>query len=334
MSTSSLPGADLYTDFGGFSRLRAQAREGSAEGARTAAEQAEALLLGMMIKSMRAGVGAGASGAGIHQGMFDSQIAINLAKGGRLGFAQMLLGEIAPGAVAGGASTPGAAGEPRGLPAPPRNVALRALLPPVREAPPDAAGLPPEQPAAHATTAAGGAAPAAAAAGTAQWSSPEEFARDLWPAASRAARALGTQPEAVLAVAALETGWGRHMPRGADGRPSFNLFGIKAHGWGGAVTHSPTLEFEQGAFARRVEPFRAYGSPEEAFEDFADFLKSQPRYREALSQAADPVAFVHGLQKAGYATDPRYGEKLESVLRSDVLGRVRTAAADGNTDSA
>ena len=51
-------GADLYTDFGGFSRLRAQAREGSGQGARAAAEQAEALLLGMMIKSMRAGVGA------------------------------------------------------------------------------------------------------------------------------------------------------------------------------------------------------------------------------------------------------------------------------------
>ena len=140
---------------------------------------------------------------------------------------------------------------------------------------------------------------------------------------------------AVLAVAALETGWGKHMPRTDSGEPSFNMFGIKAHrkatGWKGAVTQSATLEFEQGAFRRRVEPFRAYGSPDEAFQDFAAFIKGQPRYRDALKQAADPVAFVHALQKAGYATDPRYGDKLESLLRGRTLGRARVAAAAATT---
>ena len=120
-------------------------------------------------------------------------------------------------------------------------------------------------------------------------------------------------------MAALETGWGKHMPSNADGSASNNLFGIKAHGWSGAVTHSSTLEHENGAFVRRVEPFRAYSSAEQAVADFANFVSSQPRYREALQSGGDPVKFVRALHQAGYATDPRYGDKLEALVNSAVL---------------
>ena len=152
-------------------------------------------------------------------------------------------------------------------------------------------------------------------------SSPEAFVRSLWPAAQSAARALGTAPEAVVAVAALETGWGRKMPLRADGTTSNNLFGIKAHGWKGDVTRSATLEFEGGAFRRRVEPFRAYDSPAAAVADFANFIRANPRYGEALQTDGDPVRFVHALKAAGYATDPRYGDKLEALVTSAAMQR-------------
>ena len=142
----SLPGADLYADFSGFSRLRAEARDGSAEGARSAAEQMEALMLGMMIKSMRAGAGGGlAGGAGsTHQSLYDNQMALELARSGKLGFARMMLEQIAPEALsradpaARDAAGKGRDGAARAaFPAPQRNPALglSATAPsPAREA--------------------------------------------------------------------------------------------------------------------------------------------------------------------------------------------------------
>jgi len=46
---------------------------------------------------------------------------------------------------------------------------------------------------------------------------------------------------------------------------------------------------------------------------------SQPRYKAALAQASDPEAFLRGLHEAGYATDPRYGDKLVALLHSAPL---------------
>lgn len=321
----NLSAADVYTDFSGFSRLRAEARQGSAEGSEQVAEQAEALLLGLVIKSMREAGAAfgGEAGGGVHQGLYDSQLAISLARGGRLGFAQTMLRAIAPAAIAVRGDDPPALAPAaaQGFPAPARNaaqsardwVAVRAAA--ARAAADTAAGA-----------AADSAVPAAHAA-PATWGSPQDFAQALWPAASRAARALGTRPEAVLAVAALETGWGQRMPVRADGTSSHNLFGIKAHGWRGEVTHSATLEFENGAFARRVEPFRAYDSPQAAIEDFTRFVASQPRYREALDSGGDPVKFVRALHAAGYATDPRYADKLEALMHSAPIRQAAAAAA-------
>jgi len=313
--------ADNYTDFSGFARLRADAREGGADARKEVATQMEAMFVSLMLKSMReAGAAFGnAGGAGMERDLYDSQLAMNLARNGRLGFADTMLREIDP-------AGPDAGAGPRAFPAPPRNPAL-----PARDwlAVREAAGAP-------VSNAAGVDEVRAADAGTesvkpAHWDSPEAFARALWPAASRAAQELGTRPEAVLAVAALETGWGRHMPQRENGTSSNNLFGIKAHGWSGDVTHSATLEFQQGAFARKLEPFRAYDSPEAAVADFAHFVKSNPRYREALASGGDAVKFVRELHRAGYATDPRYGDKLEALINSAPL---QSAAAAADTMSA
>jgi flagellar protein FlgJ len=63
----------------------------------------------------------------------------------------------------------------------------------------------------------------------------------------------------VLAQAALETQWGKHMPTHPDGTSSFNLFGIKAGGsWGGSRVNVPTVEYEGGIAVRKQAQFRAY----------------------------------------------------------------------------
>lgn len=149
--------------------------------------------------------------------------------------------------------------------------------------------------------------------------SPESFVQALWPHAQHAAEKIGVEPRALLAQAALETGWGQGVIRHADGRDSHNVFNIKATpDWQGERVRVATTEYENGVAVPRTAEFRAYGSYAEAFADYARVLQ-QPRYAEARRQGADPVAFGHALAGAGYATDPAYGRKLASVLNGYTL---------------
>lgn len=161
------------------------------------------------------------------------------------------------------------------------------------------------------------------------------FARTLWPHAERAGREVGVEPKAIIAQAALETGWGRSTIRHPDGRNSFNVFGIKATpDWSGERVSVPTLEYEGGVAVRQRAEFRSYGSYAEAFSDYARLIKTQPRYREALG-AGSAEAFAGALQRAGYATDPAYAQKIRNVLNgaplqqalADVQGRTSVAGA-------
>jgi flagellar protein FlgJ len=70
---------------------------------------------------------------------------------------------------------------------------------------------------------------------------------------------------------------------------------------------------------RAVEKFRSYESYAEAFRDYANLLKNNPRYAQAIEAGNDPAAFARGLQQAGYATDPAYASKLTRVITSSVL---------------
>ena len=101
-----------------------------------------------------------------------------------------------------------------------------------------------------------------------------------------------------------------------NGASSHNLFGIKADGrWDGAQVRKETLEYEQGVAVRRREYFRTYDSFEQSFNDYVAFLKSSPRYAEALQKTDDPAAYFQSLQAAGYATDPAYADKILRVMQ-------------------
>jgi peptidoglycan hydrolase FlgJ len=159
--------------------------------------------------------------------------------------------------------------------------------------------------------------------GTASLESPQtpaDFVRRMMPPIRRAAGALGLNPVAILAQAALETGWGQRLPRNADGSSSFNMFGIKAgDGWTGARAMADSMEVSNGVATPKRTAFRAYGSVEESIDDFAALLKSSPRYREAIAAGGDAQAYIAGIGKSGYATDPEYSNKLNQILHSDTL---------------
>jgi hypothetical protein len=90
-----------------------------------------------------------------------------------------------------------------------------------------------------------------------------------------------------------------------------NYFGIKSHGRAGGQTLQ-TSEFEGGRMVSQPASFRGYGSPEQSFQDYADFLLTNPRYRGVLS-AVGIENQIAEMAKSGYATDPQYGTKLASI---------------------
>jgi peptidoglycan hydrolase FlgJ len=149
---------------------------------------------------------------------------------------------------------------------------------------------------------------------------PAEFVNRVLPSIRRAASSLGLNPMALLAQTALETGWGRRMPRNADGSSSFNLFGIKAGDeWTGGRAIADSMEVSNGVAAPRRTAFRAYGSIEESVNDFAALLKNSPRYREAVAAGGDAKNYFDAIGKSGYATDPEYANKLNQILDGGAL---------------
>jgi flagellar protein FlgJ len=293
----------FYADPQGLAQLRATARaEGadrSPETLRAVAGQFEALFVQMMLKNMRAAsLGEGAFDSEqtqFYQGMFDQQIALELSRGKGLGIADVLVRQL--GGAAADQGRPAVNTDPFAGPVAPRRRPSTSAL--------------------GGTEA--GRAEAAAAPAVRDWrpASRDEFVAAIWPHAEQAAQRLGVDPRAIVAQAALETGWGRHVTRHPDGRSSHNLFGIKADGrWSGPQVGARTLEFRDGALQREQASFRAYASPAESVADYAEFIAANPRYRDALA-TGDAARYLQELQRAGYATDPDYASKIMSIFNQD-----------------
>lgn len=145
-----------------------------------------------------------------------------------------------------------------------------------------------------------------------RFESPEHFVSRLKPYAEKAAKALGVSPSLLLAQAALETGWGQKVIKNAR-QSSNNLFNIKADSsWKGNRVAAQTLEYHQNTPVMEKAAFRAYPSYQESFNDYVRFLNQNPRYHSALKNNEND-AFIHGIHKAGYATDPEYADKVLRV---------------------
>lgn len=126
-------------------------------------------------------------------------------------------------------------------------------------------------------------------------------------------------PSVTIAQAILESGWGQKVPVDpATGRSSYNLFGIKGTGQAGSVTVL-SKEVENGVTVERPSLFRAYYNYQQSFDDHAQFLQ-KPNYKSVLTSAT-PEQAAQELEKAGYATDPQYAEKLIRLIRTYNLTR-------------
>lgn len=306
-STSALAmqnaGQALAVDPAGLGDLRRQASAGDQQGLEASARAFEALLVGQMLKQMRsASLGDGlfdSSQSELYRDMHDQQIAQMISEGEGLGIRDMLMQQLSR-VPASAAQAP----DPTTLAMPQRNPHLAPLR--LLQSAPSVGAT-----AANAMTSGRPVPPPQSG----DWppASPEDFVRVLRPQAEAAAAQLGVDPLVLLAQSALETGWGQRVPRRVDGRSSYNLFGIKAHGgWTGDRVAVGTLEYRNGLAQREQAQFRAYASPAESFADYVDFLRRNPRYHQVLA-STDSRAFVRGLQQAGYATDPEYANKVLSI---------------------
>ena len=295
-----LPRNDVYTDFQGFTALRREAQQQSPEAIKEVAKQFESIFVGLMLKSMRDSVPDGglfnSDTERMYRDMFDKQLSLNIANGPGIGLAAVIERQLSQ--------------QTGGTPASPQPSILNAIdvmnMKSVGARPQTCSRCEPVN--------------AAKETQPITWQSADEFVDSVWPYAVRAGNELGVSPEVLVAQSALETGWGKQMRQAEDGSPSYSLFGIKADSrWEGERVSVSTLEFRAGAMHRERAQFRAYGSVAEAFDDYVDFIKGNPRYQQALEKSYDPQAWASELQQAGYATDPDYAEKIERVRQSPAV---------------
>lgn len=345
MDTRLVPVDAMQTN---LSSLKAAAASRDPRAAAATARQLESVFAEQLVKSMRSASGGNSlfpAQNPLYQEMYDRQIAQKLAQGRGLGLAgvveRSLGGSAAP--AADGVTARTAVGRAYSLAAYARTLPPQRAMP-AQEMPrpadkPDTTAPPvsPTGPAPSASSSANtpfadDASPdrLSPSAGTARYGSPDEFVAAVWPHAVRTAAELGVSPRILVAQAALETGWGRHVPRADDGSGSHNLFGIKAGAsWNGERTTTTTQEYADGAMKRTTAQFRAYGDVGASFDDYARLLKSSRRYAGALAAGTDEANFAHALQRAGYATDPAYAAKLVGIANGPALERALKNADDG-----
>lgn len=133
-------------------------------------------------------------------------------------------------------------------------------------------------------------------------------------AARASAKAFGIPASVSLAQWALESGWGQHLPPGSN-----NPFGIKARP-GEPYVVVPTREVFKGKSTIVNAAFRKFASLSEAFEAHAKLLATAGVYAHARFALPDPFRFADALTGT-YATDPKYGDLLGSVIRGANLLR-------------
>ena len=314
-------------DVPGVDALRRTVRNSPEEGLRQVSRQFEAMFMSMVLKSMRQATPQSgmfdSQSEKIYTSMLDQQLTQSLSGRG-VGLAEAMLAQLQRSVATGSTHMD--------MDAAAQSLAPRGAMPYTADAGvPRAAGY--GSAAASATDSPSRAlAPARIDLGVYRINAPDladapaagkaalqdhvdNFVNRMGPSAQAASDATGVPAPLILAQAALESGWGKREVRGEDGTRSFNLFGIKAdRSWKGPVVEAMTTEYVDGEPQRVRAKFRAYGSFEESFTDYARFLTRNPRYADVLN-TDNAAEAAHGLQRAGYATDPQYGHKLVRIMQ-------------------
>lgn len=280
-------GPTYYADFNGLESLKKSAKAQDPQAIRQAARQFESLLTNMLLKSMR-----------------EARLSDSLGDSEQTQFYQDMFDQQLAVQLSQG-----------------KGIGLADML--VQQLTRSGA-KPALTPAATATSLQSTPTAANAAVGTAAQTS---FVQRIAPYAEQAAKVLGVPADALIAQAALETGWGQHLPGGTGDTSSSNLFGIKSGGhWQGQAVGAQTVEYHAGSAQVQQQAFRSYRSVGQGMDDYVNLLQSSPRYQHALGTGQDVTAFAAGLQRGGYATDPAYVEKLAATAGQ--VRALREHAAD------
>ena len=293
--------------------LRTQFQKDPHQGVKAAAQQFETLFLQMVLKSMRDATPQdgllNSDQSRFYNGLLDQQMAQNLAtQGGGVGFAKVIEQQLGRQmGLADGKSPPAANAAGNSLPlstSDGRHLQHQTVL----SSQPTSAAY------------ASSFAPISTIGNTSDNAATSQaFVNRVWPHAVEASRSTGIPPQFLVGHSALESGWGRSEILKADGSSSYNLFGIKAgKNWTGATVDATTTEYVNGQPQKVVERFRAYGSYEEAFRDYASLLRNNSRYSGVIG-SQDGTEFAQRLQQAGYATDPMYADKLSRIINGPTL---------------
>ncbi len=302
---------DNYFDQNSLNSVKTMGRHNDPAALKEISKKFEAMFVQQMLKSMRdanAVFGEGdvfsSEEVKFHQEMMDHQMVLNLTSGEGIGLAKSMYQQMQ---------------KLYGKPADLNSDSIKPLLPPVSGMKPlrtSAIGTPPEFIARAGTK-------------TAIAKTQEEFLEKMRPHAEKAAAELNVNTDVLLAQAALETGWGKHLIHDTLGNNSFNIFNIKATGWQGKSVVVNTLENKQGIPQQERASFRQYDSYAQSFDDYVSLIKNNPRYKNALEAASDSANYADALQKAGYATDPDYAQKIKRLISSDSI-RAATDASGSN----
>ena len=343
--------ADFYLNFQHFGDMKLGARSGSDDAAKSVAQQFEGLFVQQMLAAMRSAVkidtGENSSYMNFYQEMYDKQLAQTVAGQDRLGVAKLILQQM-PGSEA-ESGNPASAPELEFSPLRvatlnPNNPSVKTVDVATEVAPPDhenttviLPAVTQERPSVRVGKVLDDdfAEVSRIEQANNRWLNPDTFITDILPQAQAAADTLGISARLLVAQSALETGWGKHTMKYADGRSSNNLFGIKTGAdWQGPSLQKASLEFRDGILQSQVSRFRAYDTPAQSFADYVEFIRSNPRYQQALAHAGDDQAFIREIHSAGYATDPQYADKVLNILNGGILQRALARLDAGVSDNA
>jgi flagellar protein FlgJ len=292
-------------DIKGLDALRRAAQSGDSKALDEAAKQFEAIFVQMMLKSMRKAQDVMADKDSpfnseqvkFYRDMHDTQIASDLASNGSIGLADIIVRQL--GKAVDGYMPAGALRNDGNL-----SSINRSAIASTQKSQEEVLGNQSIKTFQSFKSAA--------------FDDAQSFIEQLYPAAQQAAEELGIDPKALLAQAAIETGWGQYMIHNTSGQNSHNLFGIKAdRRWQGDRAMVDTIEFEQGVASPKKAPFRMYDSFADSMQDYVGFVKQNSRYEDAVKQSQSPQDYFSELQKAGYATDPDYANKVIAVFEGE-----------------
>lgn len=146
------------------------------------------------------------------------------------------------------------------------------------------------------------------------------FPPDVIKAAQDSQRATGVPASITLAQWALESGYGRSMPKDSN-----NPFGIKAVGNQPGVDAVTKEDYGHGKVTV-TQKFRKFDSLSDAFKEHARLLSESKYYTKSMELKDDPDAFADSLTGV-YATDTEYGSKLKGMMKSNNLYQYNTLPA-------